>query len=59
VLVSNSRQGKVRVWDVETQQELVSLETARGYACSAAFSPDGRLLVVGGGDGTVWLWGVQ
>ena len=44
----------VRVWDVETQNELLSL---KGMT-SVQFSPDGRFLACGDAEGTIRVWNV-
>jgi len=47
--------GKVRLWNVETQQPLIELShDAEAYVVS--FSPDGKTLATGGFDKLVKLW---
>lgn len=41
----------VRIWDAATGKQRIVARPFAGYACSAAFSPDGRRLAVGSGDG--------
>ncbi len=48
----------VRLWNVQSGAQLYGLP---GYAAGIqklVFSPDGKLLVSGGSDGTVRLWGI-
>lgn len=47
----------VKLWDVATGAELCTLEVETA-AYSVAFSPDGKLLAAGLGNGTVKLWDV-
>ena len=54
-LVSSSRDGEVRVWDVGSGTLRTALKTESGLAVPAAISPDGKLLVTGGPAGiTFW-----
>jgi WD40 repeat protein len=46
----------VTVWDVMTAKERAQFVGHQETASSLAFSADGRVLVSGGGDGTVLLW---
>lgn len=39
-------------------RELTKLEVPKGLVSCTAFSPDGRLLALGGRDGKIWLWRV-
>lgn len=46
----------VKLWDVETGQELASLTGHEGFIASLAFSPDGQTLVTAGHDTFVGLF---
>lgn len=56
-IVTGSYDGLVRVFDVDTEQEIhkfTANETERGV--KAVFSPDGQALFAASNDGTVWKW---
>jgi WD40 repeat protein len=59
-LAAGLRYGSVRVWDLKTGKERVTLKAHAGDAWAVAFTPDGKTLVTGGGDwnrpGEVKLW---
>jgi WD40 repeat protein len=46
----------VRFWDSGTGREKGALRTGQRGLVSAAYWDDGRLMVAGGADGTVWVW---
>jgi WD40 repeat protein len=45
--------GKVRVWDVASEREVLELEHGTGPVYTIAFSPDGTLLASGGFDAKI------
>ncbi len=49
----------VKVWDVATGQDRGELTGHSSAVKAVAFTPDGRSLVSGGGDGAVRIWGMQ
>jgi tetratricopeptide (TPR) repeat protein len=55
-LVSASSDGTVKLWDVTTGQEALTLTGHTGAVISVAFSPDGKQLVTGSEDKMVKLW---
>ncbi len=60
LLATGSSDRTVKLWDVETQQEIVTLEGHTGRVSSVAFSPvDATLLATGSSDRTVKLWDVE
>ena len=50
--------GKIRLWDVENREHIITLIGQTDFVSSVSFSPDSRSLASGNGDGTVGLWDV-
>jgi WD40 repeat protein/tRNA A-37 threonylcarbamoyl transferase component Bud32 len=46
----------LKIWDVESGQELRTLRAHGSSVMSAAFSPDGTMLVSGGADSSLVIW---
>jgi WD40 repeat protein len=59
LLASGSEDNTVKLWDVETGQEVRTLRGHTDRVWSVAFSPDGRRLASGSEDNTVKLWDVE
>jgi WD40 repeat protein len=66
-LASGSRDGTVRLWDVESGVMLGIIQASTGIMSgsysgivdSVSFSPDGKSLAVANADGTLQLWNVD
>jgi len=58
-IVSGSVDDTLKVWDVETGQELLTLKGHSDYVMSVSFSPDGKRIVSGSGDNTLKVWDVE
>ncbi|HEV7857609.1 MAG TPA: caspase family protein [Pyrinomonadaceae bacterium] len=54
--ITLSVKGPVRVWNVLTEETVLTLEGHADGTEAVAFSGDGRLLATGGGDSTIKLW---
>ncbi|MBE9071761.1 WD40 repeat domain-containing protein [Microcystis sp. LEGE 08355] len=58
-LVSGSDDKTIKLWNVETGQEIRTLKGHNGPVYSVNFSPDGKTLVSGSDDKTIKLWNVE
>jgi WD40 repeat protein len=62
-LIASAALDTVRVWDARTQREVFRLPAVMGKIAlpyqAVAFSPDGRYLVTGKGDGAVQVWDAE
>ena len=59
VLATGERDGRVRLWDVITGKELLTLRGHSNWVNSVAWSEDSQTLASGSSDKTVKLWNVQ
>jgi eukaryotic-like serine/threonine-protein kinase len=51
-----SQKAAIKIWDVTTKQDLLTLDGRRGLLTGLAFSPDGRQIAAAGQDGNVQIW---
>jgi hypothetical protein len=58
-LVSGSDDNTIKLWNVETGQEIRTLKGHDNSVYSVNFSPDGKTLVSGSWDNTIKLWNVE
>jgi WD40 repeat protein len=58
-LASGSQDKTVKLWSIESQKEVTTLEGHSNYVYSVAFSPDGKYLASDSRDNTVKLWSMQ
>jgi WD40 repeat protein len=55
-LATGSGDDTIKLWNVETGQEIRTLTGHNSGVLSVSFSPDGKTLATGSGDGTIKLW---
>jgi WD40 repeat protein len=58
-LASGSADKTVKLWSVESQKELNTLQGHSYSVNSIAFSPDGKYLASGSQDKTIKLWSME
>jgi WD40 repeat protein len=51
-----SQKAAIKIWDVTTKQDLLTLDGRRGLLTGLAFSPDGRQIAAAGQGGNVQIW---
>ena len=59
LLAAGAADDTVKLWDVETQQNIATLEGHAVGGTLVAFSPDGTTLAAGASDGIIKLWNVR
>ncbi|MCB9006869.1 MAG: serine/threonine protein kinase [Ardenticatenaceae bacterium] len=59
LLATVGQDSDVRLWDVDTGQEIGTLSDHARPVNAAAFSPDGTILATAGDDGFIILWDVS
>jgi hypothetical protein len=55
----STRNDLVRVWDLKTEKVVQGMQGRGGIITCAAFTPDGRRIVIGGADKILRLWDVD
>jgi WD40 repeat protein len=58
-LASCSYDKTVKLWSVESQKEVTTLQGHDHAATSVTFSPEGKYLASGGWNNTVKFWSVE
>ncbi len=58
-MASGSWDKVVKLWSVESQKEVATLQGHSESILSVSFSPDGKYLASGSLDNTVKLWSVE
>src|SRR4051794_24590797 len=58
-LASCSRDGTIRLWDIQSRKSISILKSREFWASNVVFSPDGRNLAGSYSDGAIYLWDVR
>ncbi len=58
-MASGSYDNTVKLWSLESQKEVTTLQGHSDFVWSVAFSPDGKYLACVSQDKTVKLWNVE
>lgn len=59
LLFSGDRSGQIKLWQVETMSELISIDSQQGKINCLAISTDGQLMISGGSDRTIKIWSLD
>lgn len=56
LLLKNNAADIAEVWELGPNKKVVDLKGSYGYVRDASFSPDGKLVITSGMDGTIRVW---
>lgn len=56
ILISGSRDQSIKVWNLETNEQIRTLKGHSEGVCAIALSPDGEIIASGSADKTIKLW---
>ncbi|PLZ57433.1 hypothetical protein CBP24_10530 [Fischerella thermalis WC439] len=59
MLASGSADGTIKLWNIQTKEEICTLTGHTDEVYSLAFSPDGQILASGSADGSIRIWLVE
>jgi WD40 repeat protein len=57
LLGATTDEGELLLWEVSTAELLAKHSVSNGSIAALRFSPDGKVIAVGGWDSPIWLWG--
>lgn len=58
-LVSGSSNGKIKLWDISTGEEIGTFTGHFHQVNALVFSPDGQTLISASADSTIKVWRIQ
>lgn len=56
LLASSDYKGFIKLWDVETNQVLMRIDSKKSFIHGLAFSPDSKMIASANGEATIKLW---
>ena len=56
ILATGDRRGKVKLWDLSTNTQILTIDTGAKGHTPVVFSPDGKILATGGKGGNLRWW---
>ncbi|NES06570.1 MAG: protein kinase [Okeania sp. SIO2F4] len=59
IVASGSEDETIKLWEVDSGTEILTMRGHSGYVNSVAFSPDGKILASGSDDKTIRLWEIK
>lgn len=58
-LATGGRDNAVRLWDVDSGENIAILSGHSGWVTTLTYSPDGTVIASGGQDHNIWLWNTE
>ncbi len=58
-IVSGGRDGKIKIWDIKTSNNIKTIQAHKNYVSLVCYSSDSKIILSGGADNTVKIWDAQ